>query len=477
MTWNTQPDPINSIGGSGELILSTGEVVASGSTTARTLAERFGEVVNVKDYGATGDGTTDDTEAIQDAIDACTPGGTVFFPYGTYLISETLEVNADASSQSIRLVGAHGFTNIPAGGALLQTASRLMWGGSASDVMVQVNTVNGFGCEHLGFATTASGGDYVITTDNVIGIQYINRGTTRYSTIRQNQFYRVAVPIEFLDDAGSGASDTNMDGHWIVQNVMDTYRTGIKVNQTNVYDTLIQRNSFFGNEDYTKYHVHVVKGHCYLQQCYLGKLKDAASSGGKDGIAIYVESGLVNLADCYSEADNGPFYVWDAAEPTGVAASIVGCWILNQTATLPGSYNLRNNTDESIVIVGGRIAGAVKQEPATTGTIEFFGTRAPSADTSGLEDQVCHYGSTLNGLFGTIGTSGVGRATIQGTQPRLDLYNTGTSLTGSVFSGDDTPEGALTAPVGCLYLRTNGGANTTLYVKESGAGNTGWVAK
>jgi len=35
----------------------------------------------------------------------------------------------------------------------------------------------------------------------------------------------------------------------------------------------------------------------------------------------------------------------------------------------------------------------------------------------------------------------------------------------------------VTAVVGSIFTRTNGGANTTLYVKESGAGNTGWVAK
>jgi hypothetical protein len=42
--------------------------------------------------------------------------------------------------------------------------------------------------------------------------------------------------------------------------------------------------------------------------------------------------------------------------------------------------------------------------------------------------------------------------------------------------GADTPEAAVTAPVGTLYSRSNGGADTTLYVKESGTGNTGWVA-
>lgn len=46
-----------------------------------------------------------------------------------------------------------------------------------------------------------------------------------------------------------------------------------------------------------------------------------------------------------------------------------------------------------------------------------------------------------------------------------------------ILAGAGTPEGSVTANVGSLYLRTNGGAATTLYVKESGSGNTGWVAK
>jgi hypothetical protein len=43
--------------------------------------------------------------------------------------------------------------------------------------------------------------------------------------------------------------------------------------------------------------------------------------------------------------------------------------------------------------------------------------------------------------------------------------------------GAGTPEGAVTAPVGSLFTRTDGGLLSTLYVKESGTGNTGWVAK
>jgi hypothetical protein len=47
----------------------------------------------------------------------------------------------------------------------------------------------------------------------------------------------------------------------------------------------------------------------------------------------------------------------------------------------------------------------------------------------------------------------------------------------TISSGSGSPEGVETAPVGSTYHRTDGGAGTSFYVKESGSGNTGWVAK
>lgn len=44
-------------------------------------------------------------------------------------------------------------------------------------------------------------------------------------------------------------------------------------------------------------------------------------------------------------------------------------------------------------------------------------------------------------------------------------------------AGSGSPEGVVTAPVGSTYRRTDGGAGTSFYVKESGTGSTGWVAK
>lgn len=56
-------------------------------------------------------------------------------------------------------------------------------------------------------------------------------------------------------------------------------------------------------------------------------------------------------------------------------------------------------------------------------------------------------------------------------------FRCGSSSGPTITSGTGSPESAVTAPVGSLFLRTDGGAGTSLYVKESGAGNTGWVGK
>ena len=72
-------------------------VIATGSDTERTLAVRWADQFNVKDYGAAGTNLVDDTADIQQAIDACNTanGGTVYFPRGNYKISDTLTVGSN----------------------------------------------------------------------------------------------------------------------------------------------------------------------------------------------------------------------------------------------------------------------------------------------------------------------------------------------------------------------------------------------
>lgn len=70
-------------------------VVADGTTTPRSISDRLADIVNVKDFGAKGDGVTDDTEAIQAALLLAVKG--VFFPAGTYITTKTLVVRDNLS--------------------------------------------------------------------------------------------------------------------------------------------------------------------------------------------------------------------------------------------------------------------------------------------------------------------------------------------------------------------------------------------
>jgi parallel beta-helix repeat protein len=100
-----------------------------------------GLVINVKDsrFGATGDGSTDDTAAIQQALDEADDGGVVFFPPGTYLVG-----SAGASI----LTGSDGVTLAGAGA----TASTIRVApGSAATRVLNLSRASDSGVRDLGF--------------------------------------------------------------------------------------------------------------------------------------------------------------------------------------------------------------------------------------------------------------------------------------------------------------------------------------
>jgi parallel beta-helix repeat protein len=83
--------------------LGGGFIQAGTGAVQRTVKSKLQDVVSVKDFGAVGNGVTDDTEEIQAAIDAVSAaplGGILHFPDGTYLVG-TLTVGP-----SVTLLGA-----------------------------------------------------------------------------------------------------------------------------------------------------------------------------------------------------------------------------------------------------------------------------------------------------------------------------------------------------------------------------------
>lgn len=61
-----------------------------------------------------------------------------------------------------------------------------------------------------------------------------------------------------------------------------------------------------------------------------------------------------------------------------------------------------------------------------------------------------------------------------GTGPGILEFGAGVA---GILTGSGSPNSVVTAPPGWIYLNSAGGAAATIWVKESGTGNTGWVAK
>jgi Pectate lyase superfamily protein len=97
-------------------------------------------VFNVQSFGATGDGTTDDTAAIrlalaaaQGAVTVGVPGAAVYFPEGEYVISDTITLDRFSGA----LFG-DGQGQSPAYGPQPGHATVIRWDGSGPNAMIEI---------------------------------------------------------------------------------------------------------------------------------------------------------------------------------------------------------------------------------------------------------------------------------------------------------------------------------------------------
>jgi hypothetical protein len=147
-------------------------VTATGSTTPRTVQNRFAEAVNVKDYGAVGDGTTNDSPAFAAAVAALNTrgGGQLHIPTGRYRLNST--VIADKGNIHFHGDGAQSWIiNGQANAAALQL-------GDGSTVTYTYR-VSG-----LQFATAAG----VVATAGNIGLRARTIGQSRFDNLVFTQY-------------------------------------------------------------------------------------------------------------------------------------------------------------------------------------------------------------------------------------------------------------------------------------------------
>jgi hypothetical protein len=441
-------------------------------SVATNVEVKLSQTISVTDFGAVGDGVTDDTNAIKAALSAVLsgPDRVLIFPSGKYLVTDTLNVYSGTS-----LIG---------GGQYSQGAAY------SADVLSDV-TIN--------FQPTSQ--------KNLFHVQ---RTAAEVSASVQ---YGSKVTIRGMKIVGNNSPGSN--SKWAIYNdnmMLCSYEDlGIYKFQIGVYNSSTLQNTyknivFSTNSDASIYYDNNISTtdvylNCYLSTClnwhvtiesalsikFIGCIFESANAGG---LNLYTKASDIELIGCYGEDCPGN------GTTTGTSFARVGV----SGASAP---------DEApqLRIIGGSFAGAnsgpyqgtfLEVDKAYSVTVSgVHATRyvyGVSATANTQDNAIQLFGFTnqsvttlLNGTTGKI--SGIYSPMPLGSGGSASLFTKDAYLsaprfvraagTGSVqlISDSGTPEGAYDAPVGSIYLRTDGSTSTTLYVKTSGSGNTGWTAK
>lgn len=312
-----------------------------------TIASYLNNIVIVNDYGAKGDGVTDDTEAIQRCFDQ-NPNSVVVFKKGNYLISDTLSLYGNQGGQLI-LVGG----------------STITWDGDrdASKFMIDVNkntgdesrciikggTFNGMdriggGLRAAQYYTTFDGCRVLDVTKEAITIGYDYTG--QISLVRSLQCVINNCYVIMSSDSIQGWSDVN-NVRGIALYASDNTISNCNTNRTKI-------------GIYWKSAGHVVTN-CHFTAQYKSPLVDVANTYG-----IYLDpysTTSINselVANCYF--DNHKYCIYGATD-TRKTFTVSGCkyfWSGRQATGIVDCYmngghfiNMDIN-DFTVVPVGGK---------------------------------------------------------------------------------------------------------------------------
>lgn len=333
--------------GSGDTVndaIVAGLVADADSDTRGALNDHIVEVFNVAGYGAVGDGTTDDTDAIQDAIDAAfaAGGGEVILPVGVFVcdgITMKTNVTLKGGGQGSVIKHAAASANHLIELATDATACSLRdfaIDGNRSNQSATVNAIH--------FDNTA-GSSSLLAGHHISGIQIENvKGTgiwlgeyIRESIIENCRTY-------FCDQYGMllSASDS------IVSNIICGQSGGHGI-YIFAADGVMVSN---------------------IKSWYSGRL-----ASGANGYGIYVRDGSnITLASPYSQENSGHGFVcWGASAPlkglviTGAIADGD-----NRAAGSFGGISVQN-------VQGGRIGISVQKFTGAAGTPTFAVSLTASA--------------------------------------------------------------------------------------------------
>lgn len=203
------------------------------------------------------------------------------------------------------------------------------------------------------------------------------------------------------------------------------------------------------------------------------------SGGSITGLTTF---GMGSISSMFSVGDINTFYTFGGTGLVGFRSNVdtsAGLWVsrgigLGSAVNSPDVFLQREAADNFQLGVDG--ASAANQ---TVSAADKTGTNAVGPNFIVQPGNGTGTGGSGALVVQTAPASTSG-TTANTFQEVFKIDSTGAITLGQTVKlciGSGSPESVVTANVGSLYLRTDGGANTTLYIKESGTGNTGWTAK
>jgi hypothetical protein len=387
-----------------------------------------GAVVNVKDFGAVGDGVTDDTAAIQAAIDSNASFIQVYIPPGTYRLSSPLIIDR----QNLSLFGAAQWTTLfPDAGVTAIEVSK-----NNGTQRTQLRDFRIYGNTNA-TGGIALGGDFVAfcQIQNLVILNFLATGS----------FGIKLSKVQELDIDNCYIADNYNNIHF--PNAAGNFATSVHIHGQGGYVGRASNVGILLDKEAVSF-----------------KVSDIVIESNDVGFACQGLGNQVTFDNIHFEANGGANAIYVAGNSARSGQfTIKNCFFFDNAINLRADYAfimMENNT------------GLMETGKFSFGTaVNAYFANNKTDDGVSINPIAQYEALRASATVSYFDKSDTGRVF-----QRSDQIYVGAG-SAAIFSGPGTPETFVTAAIGSLYLRTDGGANTTLYVKESGTGNTGWVAK
>jgi hypothetical protein len=254
---------------------------------------KLAQTVSVKDFGAVGDGVTDDTAAIQAAIASLgTNGGTVYLPDGTYKVDSPLKIGTYAGSS---------YAGISFIGSGVTSCVLYRPGGVSTDPVIivdghhhQLESFQILGAVSGG-AYTASAGIYVQGFPQV-GVL----SGTKWCNFRNIQIYYCDTAIKIGNYDVDGV-DPDIETNRFELIRIAFCNVGVFINGQNIINNPFYNSHFTDCRDYL---IRQNRGAgLSLFECYIGGMSDylTGSQNPSTNKKIYIQAPDFVMVNCRSE--------------------------------------------------------------------------------------------------------------------------------------------------------------------------------